>query len=308
MKNVLHILFFQLLTKTVLFFILISDTALAQEKDIAALKPIGEIHKCTEIGKQIIFNNLQEIIPTQYSSVSQKTFETALSKTSEKLNHDGCSKYWYFKLIQQIYLNRVSFSTQLPVYIAFCEECSLGEFSTKVDGLGMELIAKNQIPTAVNKTIPKPKLAKKSVKILDPEVQSEESPSSRKTWHYVAVSLTVLSALMSYNAANSYNELSKKNNTLATQYSNSSSSSEKASLKSEYDSNATKMKSNKNSIQAWDFLTLIGLGLEAYLIMTDDFAHIAPNSRKSFSQYAPLIAIQAAPSGLQTFLQWNLRF
>jgi len=113
---------------------------------------------------------------------------------------------------------------------------------------------------------------------------------------------------MSYNAANTYNELSEKNITLATQYANSNSSTEKTSYKSEYDSNASKMKSNKSSIQTWDLMTLAGLGWEAYLLMTDDFANTAPNSGKSFSLYIPRIALHTAPSGPQTFLRWNWRF
>jgi len=75
------------------------------------------------------------------------------------------------------------------------------------------------------------------------EAQSGKSSSPEYTWHYAAVSVTLVSALMSYNATKSYNDLSAKNSTLATQYANSSSSSEQASYKSEYDSNASKMKS-----------------------------------------------------------------
>ena len=140
------------------------------------------------------------------------------------------------------------------------------------------------------------------------EAQSEKSSSSEYTWHYAAVSVTLVSALMSYNAAKSYNDLSAKNSTLATQYANSSSSSEQASYKSEYDSNASKMKSYQSSMQTWDILTLLGLGWEAYLLMTDDFANTAPNSGKSFSLYIPRIALHTAPSGPQTFLRWNWRF
>ena len=155
---------------------------------------------------------------------------------------------------------------------------------------------------------PSPKLFPEPETEPDLEVQAEESPSSDKTWHYVAVSVTIVSALMSYNAANSYNELSEKNSTLATQYANSNSSSEKTSFESEYDSNATKMKYNKSRIQTWDLLTLAGLGLEAYLLMTYNFANTAPNSVESFSLYIPRIALNAAPSRPQTFLHWNWRF
>ena len=176
----------------------------------------------------------------------------------------------------------------------------------------MKLIAEDQISTVETKTILKTKPAPEPVpepeKEPEMEVQVEESPTSDKTWHYVAISVTVVSALMSYNTANTYNELSEKNITLATQYSNSNSSTEKTSYKSEYDSNASKMKSNKSSIQTWDLMTLAGLGWEAYLLMTDNFANTAPNSEESFSLYIPRIALYTAPSRPQTFLRWNWRF
>ena len=60
---------------------------------------------------------------------------------------------------------------------------------------------------------------------VETEAQSEKSSSPEYTWHYAAVSVTLVSALMSYNAAKSYNDLSAKNSMLATQYANSSSSS-----------------------------------------------------------------------------------
>ena len=176
----------------------------------------------------------------------------------------------------------------------------------------MKLIAEDQISSPEKKTTMKTKITPKPFtepeEEPDLEVLVEESPSTDKTWHYVAVSVTIVSALMSYNAANSYNKLSEKNSTLATQYANSNSNSERASFESEYDSNATKMKSNKSRIQTWDLLTLVGLGMEVYLLMIDDFANTTPNSGESFSLYIPRIALQTAPSGLQTFLHWNLRF
>jgi len=42
------------------------------------------------------------------------------------------------------------------------------------------------------------------------EAQSEKSSASEYTWHYAAVSVTLVSALMSYNASKSYNDLSAK--------------------------------------------------------------------------------------------------
>ena len=322
MKEILQIRFIQALVNKVLFFILISSAAHAQEKVMEAFTPMGTLGESTEMGKQIICNSLQESLSTHYALASHKDFETALTQVFERLDYDECTEDQCFALIQQIIqadnlfflnmtregsftqhsLTRIDLDSQRLVRTAFCQNCSIGELNIMVEELWMKLIAEDQISTVETKTILKPETE------LELEVQVEESPTSDKTWHYVAISVTVVSALMSYNAANTYNELSEKNITLATQYANSNSSTEKTSYKSEYDSNASKMKSNKSSIQTWDLMTLAGLGWEAYLLMTDDFANTAPNSGKSFSLYIPRIALLTAPSRPQTFLRWNWRF
>ena len=328
MKEILQIRFIQALVNKVLFFILISSAAHAQEKVMEAFTPMGTLGESTEMGKQIICNSLQESLSTHYALASHKDFETALTQVFERLDYDECTEDQCFAMIQQIIqadnlfflnmtregsftqhsLTRIDLDSQRLVRTAFCQDCSIGELNIMVEELGMKLIAKDQISTVETKTILKPKPVPETEKEPELEVQAEESPTSDKTWHYVAISVTVVSALMSYNAANTYNELSEKNITLATQYANSNSSTEKTSYKSEYDSNASKMKSNKSSIQTWDLMTLAGLGWEAYLLMTDDFANTAPNSGKSFSLYIPRIALHTAPSGPQTFLRWNWRF
>ena len=120
--------------------------------------------------------------------------------------------------------------------------------------------------------------------------------------------MTLVSALMSYNVANSYNDLSDKNKALATQYANSSSSSEQASYKSEYDSNASEMKSYKSAMQTWDMLTLVGLGWEAYLYFSDDSKETAVNYRNSSFAFIPRLAFKTHSSETQSFLLWKLRF
>ena len=140
------------------------------------------------------------------------------------------------------------------------------------------------------------------------EVQFEKSSSSEYTFHYAAVSVTLVSALMSYNDAKSYNDLSVKNRTLATQYANSSSSSEKASYKSEYDKNVSKMKFYKSSMQTWDILTLLGLGWEAYLLMSDDYGSSAVNAGSIQFAFIPRLAYQTYYYGAKTSLLWNMSF
>ena len=140
------------------------------------------------------------------------------------------------------------------------------------------------------------------------EVQSEKSLSPEYIWHYAAVSVTLVSALMSYNAAKSYNDLSAKNSSLATQYANSSSSNEQASYKSEYDQNASKMESYKSSMQTWDILTLLGLGWEAYLLMSDESDSSAVNSGSILFPFIPRLEYQTNPYKTKTVLRWNMSF
>ena len=113
---------------------------------------------------------------------------------------------------------------------------------------------------------------------------------------------------MSYNAANSYNDLSEKNKTLATQYANSNSSSEKDSYKSEYDSNASQMNSYESSFKMWDMLTLAGLGWGTYLLLTDDSEETAVNYRNSSLPFIPRLAFKTHSSETQTVLLWIWRF
>ncbi|MBC8257819.1 MAG: hypothetical protein H8E38_02285 [SAR324 cluster bacterium] len=231
----------------------------------------------------------------------------------------------------QLSLTRVDLDSQRLVRTAFCEDCSIGQLNMKVEGLVLKLITEDQLSLAGTKFIeqPKPKTVPEPVKKkvqkavskikrvqkAAPTVDSEPEPVSPegttsvdKTWQYVATTVTVVSALLSYNAAKSYNDLSAKNSTLASQYANASSSSEQASYKSEYDSNSSKMKSYKSSSQTWDLLTLAGLGWTAYLLMTENSTVTTSNHVKTTSPFIPQLAFRNTLSGPQAILDWNLRF
>ena len=196
----------------------------------------------------------------------------------------------------QLSLTRVNLDSQRLVRTDDCENCGIKQLNTKVVGLVLKIIEEDKFSNAQKKLT------------AEADTQSEKSPTTDNTWHYVAVSVTLVSALLSYNTANSYNDLSAKNTTLATQYANSSSSSEKAAYKSEYDSNAAQMKSYKSSMQTWDILTLLGLGWEAYLLMSDDSDSSAVNSGNVQSPFIPQLAFQTHPYGTQTVLRWKRSF
>ena len=306
------------LTITIFFFIQILGTAYAQEKQKACLAPIGALGEFSEMEKQIIFNSLQEFLSTQYVLASQKAFEAAQTQAFDELEYDECTEDQCFALIQQILqvdnlflfnmtregnftqlsLTRVDLDSQRLVRTSSCVECNIEQLNNNVNELVLKIFDEDQISTAGTKIKQEPL----------PEPEPEKSPSSDNTWHYVAISVTLVSALMSYNEANSANDLSEKNKTLATQYANSSSSSEKASYKSEYDSNASQMNSHESSFKMWDMLTLAGLGWETYLLLTDDSEETAVNYRNSSLPFIPRLAFKTHSSETQTVLLWKWRF
>ena len=274
MKKRLQICFVKALTIIILVFIQTLNVAYAQEKQNSSLAPMGALGDISEIQKQIIFNSLQDSLSTRYFLASQKAFEAAQVQAFDELEYDECTEDQCFALIQQILqvdnlflfnmtregnytqlsLTRIDLDSQRLVRTSSCVECNIEQLNNKVDELVLEIFDEDQISTAGRKIKQEP------LPESDLAVQTEESPSSDKTWHYVAISATLVSVLMSYNEVNSYNDLSEKNKTLATQYADSSSSDEKASYKSEYDSNADKMNSHESSYKMWDMLTLAGLG------------------------------------------------
>ena len=324
MKKLLQIRFIKTLTISTLFFIQIVGTAYAQEKQKACLAPMGALGDISEMQKQIIFNSLQESLSTQYILASQKAFEAAQTQAFDELEYDECTEDQCFALIQQILqvdnlflfnmtregnftqlsLTRVDIDSQRLVRTSSCVECNIEQLNNNVDELVLKIFDEDQISTAGTKIKQEPVLEPEPETVAEPE----KSPSSDKTWHYVAISVTLVSALMSYNEANSANDLSEKNKTLATQYANSSSSSEKASYKSEYDSNASQMNSHESSFKMWDMLTLAGLGWETYLLLTDDSEETAVNYRNSSLPFIPRLAFKTHSSETQTVLLWKWRF
>ena len=333
MKKRLQICFVKALTIIIFVFIQILNVAYAQEKQNSSLAPMGALGDISEIQQQIIFNSLQDSLSTRYFLASQKAFEAAQVQAFDELEYDECTEDQCFALIQQILqvdnlflfnmtregnytqlsLTRIDLDSQRLVRTSSCVECNIEQLNNKVDELVLEIFDEDQISTAGSKIKQEP-LPKSDPAWAEQEKKSflrqdsEESPSLDNTWHYVAISATLVSVLMSYNEVNSYNDLSEKNKTLATQYANSSSSSEKASYKSEYDSNADKMNSHEGSYKMWDMLTLAGLGWETYLFLTDDSEKTAVNDRNSGLLFVPRLAFKTHSSEIQTVLFWEWRF
>ena len=192
--------------------------------------------------------------------------------------------------------------------LIFCAIAESSPFAGNIKACFLDQPKPKAIPAQGSKP------TQRTVPKIETEIDSEQIASSEvdcstnKKLHYIASAFTVVSALMSYNAAKSYNELSSKNSSLATQYKNSSKSSEKASYKSEYDNNASKMKTYKSKIQSWDLLTLAGLSWNVYLLMTDDSEDTVSNYSNLFSSLIPQLVIKTTLSEPKNIFRWKWRF
>ena len=271
----------------------ISGVCWAQEKMPAALAPMGALGEFSEMEKQIIFNSLQESLSTYYLLASQKSFEAAQEKAFEELDYEECTEDQCFALIQQILqvdnlflfsmtregtfnqlsLTRVDLDSQRLVRTAICEDCGIGDLNSKVDGLVQEIFEEDRESfeenlVTSNEEEPETEIISEPEPITESVVSSNKAETS-KVWHYTAGGITVISALLSYQAASSYNSLSDKNKQLADSYASTGSSA----TKSEYESNQSTMKGYKSQVQTYDAISLVGLGWWAYLFFTD-----SPNS------------------------------
>ena len=231
--------------------LIISSVCWAQEKMPAALAPMGALGEFSEMEKQIIFNSLQESLSTYYLLASQKSFEAAQEKAFEELDYEECTEDQCFALIQQILqvdnlflfsmtregtfnqlsLTRVDLDSQRLVRTAICEDCGIGDLNSKVDGLVQEIYEEDRdsfeesLMTS-NEEEPEITITSKPEPLAESVVSSNKSETS-KVWHYTAGGITVISALLSYQAASSYNSLSDKNKQLADSYASTGSSATK---------------------------------------------------------------------------------
>ena len=267
----------------------ISSVCWAQEKMPAALAPMGALGEFSEMEKQIIFNSLQESLSTYYLLASQKSFEAAQEKAFEELDYEECTEDQCFALIQQILqvdnlflfsmtregtfnqlsLTRVDLDSQRLVRTAICEDCGIGDLNSKVDGLVQEIYEEDRDSfeeslANSNEEEAETEIASEPEPVVE-SVVSNNKPETSKVWHYTAGGITVISALLSYQAASSYNSLSDKNKQLADSYASTGSSA----TKSEYESNQSTMKGYKSQVQTYDAISLVGLGWWAYLFFTD---------------------------------------
>ena len=277
----------------ILGIMFISSVCWAQEKMPAALAPMGALGEFSEMEKQIIFNSLQESLSTYYLLASQKSFEAAQEKAFEELDYEECTEDQCFALIQQILqvdnlflfsmtregtfnqlsLTRVDLDSQRLVRTAICEDCGIGDLNSKVDGLVQEIFEEDRDSfeenlVTSNEEEPETEITSEPEPLAESVVSSKKAETS-KVWHYTAGGITVISALLAYQAASSYNSLSDKNKQLADSYASTGSSA----TKSEYESNQSTMKGYKSQVQTYDAISLVGLGWWAYLFLTD-----SPNS------------------------------
>ena len=104
-------------------------------------------------------------------------------------------------------------------------------------------------------------------------------PSPNWVLHSLVLGITGVAMLQAKNSADRYNHLSKKNKELAENY----ASSADPSIETEFNDNRGKMKKYKSEGQLWDLVTLIGLGIEAYLVLSSSFSDsVSQNPAEGF--------------------------
>jgi len=304
-----------------LFIFVLSSVCWAQDKMPAALAPVGALGEFSKMEKQIIFNSLQESLSTYYLLASQKSFEAAQEKAFEELDYEECTEDQCFALIQQILqidnlflfsmtregkfnqlsLTRVDLDSQRLVRTAFCDDCSIGDLNSKVDGLVRSIFEEDQnsfdgSPFVLKEKKPEPE---QKNNFVEPKPQKETNfsilePESSIIWHYIAGGIITVSSLLSYQAATSYNSLSEKNKQLANSYASTGS----VETKKEYETNQTNMKRYKSQVQTYDAISLIGFGWWTYLF----FIHTENSTSKTEDQSINLFANQ---TNIDISWQWK---
>ena len=151
MRHILILLSILLLICT----LLISNLTFAQEKQTAALAPMGSLGDLNEVEKRIIFNSLQESLSKYYTLTSQKMYEKAEEEAFQVMDSDECTEeqciaiiqellqveyFFMFEILksgnfQQLKITRIDIDSNRDVRTATCEDCNISKTNSKVDDL-----------------------------------------------------------------------------------------------------------------------------------------------------------------------------
>ncbi len=135
--------------------LMVSNATFAQEKQTAALAPMGALGELNEIEKRIIFNSLQESLSKYYTLTSQKMYEKAEEEAFQVMDADECTEdqciaiiqellqveyFFMFEILQsgnfqQMKITRVDIDGNRDVRTATCEDCNISKTNSKVDDL-----------------------------------------------------------------------------------------------------------------------------------------------------------------------------
>lgn len=102
------------------------------------------------------------------------------------------------------------------------------------------------------------------------EVEPEKGPSffEKYKWHIAATSTVVVFNWLALQEANAYNDLAGENDDLTSEYNQSNSSTEKASILAEFEVNQEKMSTHKTRMERYNYIALGALIWEGYLVYT----------------------------------------
>ena len=142
-----------------LVFLFIPDSLLAQEKQTAALAPMGSLGELNEIEKRVIFNSLQESLSKNYILTSQKMYEKAEEEAFQEMDAEECTEdqciaiiqellqveyFFMFEILktgnfQQMKLTRIDLDGNRDIRTTTCEGCKISQTNSKVDQLVLSI-------------------------------------------------------------------------------------------------------------------------------------------------------------------------
>ena len=145
--------------------LMVSNVTFAQEKQTAALAPMGSLGDLNEIEKRIIFNSLQESLSKYYTLTSQKMYEKAEEEAFQVMDADECTEdqciaiiqellqveyFFMFEILQsgnfqQMKITRVDIDGNRDVRTTTCEDCNISKTNSKVDQLVQSLFKEFEI-------------------------------------------------------------------------------------------------------------------------------------------------------------------
>jgi hypothetical protein len=257
--------FRQLLFVALLSFLVSSNCYSQENRPDAALNTVVGSIGISDVESQMLLKEVRSKLDDHYRLISSRLFDQAYEKWEEQIqSEEQCTSEKCIRFIQDnLQIERLfSFSvmrdgnlTQLSIAVsriedtlsetAKCDDCSSSELLDHIENLIINIVK------------------------ADLEGSPPLEKINKTVWQITAISIAVIGAYASYSEAQRYNELNEENNTLNEDYLSSTSATDRAVYKEQFDDNETQMETHKGNMQMYDVVTVLALGWEIYLYLSD---------------------------------------